>query len=342
MHYRKNSYCQGEESSGKCGGGLDVIFATVRRVYDLIPELQPASKKAESLENLIGLACMALVFNHEPENVIRRVQPGLWGLASILPEQQQQQQQQELDNILPLLVLTRRAELVQGYLSTKEAEVDINKYSSFFGTALCNAAAINDVEVVKMLLAHGANTNQTGGRWHGPLQASVAYSDSVDTLSILLDAGADVNLQGGANKETALMSASKAHNHQAVSVLLSCKGIDVNLLSCTDESILHYLCRGGDVDNLRKLLADHPGVDVKHRSEYGTALHAAMNLECFEFTDGHDEVVNILLERGLSPKDVAFGAETCVVGWAENIKEEAEEAEVEVPAAVERILQCRR
>ncbi|GIJ86208.1 hypothetical protein Asppvi_005090 [Aspergillus pseudoviridinutans] len=322
---------------------LDYILATADSMSHFLSERQvDKNEKVDLLEESIHLVSMALVFNNEFKETMHHLEPGLWksprtvkvnvvdGLELAVTS----------SDLLPLLVLRGNVQSVRDFLSNEKAE-NVNHRNKLFGSALYNAAALNELEIVELLLAHGADVNHIGGRWHTPLQASVAYANAAAALSVLLKAGADVNLQGGYavnNNRTVLMTAAHANNCEAVSILLSRKDVDVNLLSCDEESIVHYLCRAGDVNNLRKLLAEHPDADIKHKGEYGTALHAAMNLAHYQFTEGHDEVVGILLELGLSPYDVSMGCETDIVGWAENIKEEAEEDEEEIPAAVQRIL----
>ncbi|GIK04921.1 hypothetical protein Aspvir_009019 [Aspergillus viridinutans] len=322
---------------------LGYIFATADSISHFLLERQAdKNEKVDLLEESIHLVSMAFVFNNEFKEIMHHLGPGLWksprtvevnvvdGLELAVTS----------SDLLPLLVLRGNVQSVRDFLSNEKAD-NINHCNKLFGSALYNAAALNELEIVELLLAHGADVNHIGGRWHTPLQASVAYMNATAVLSVLLKAGADVNLQGGwavNNKRTVLMTSAHANNREAVSILLSRKDVDVNLLSCDEESIVHYLCRAGDGNNLRKLLAEHPDADVKHKGEFGTALHAAMNLAHYQFTEGHDEVVGILLELGLSPYDVSMGCETDIVGWAENIKEEAEEDEAEIPAAVQRIL----
>jgi ankyrin repeat protein len=218
----------------------------------------------------------------------------------------------------------------------------VNRRHPLFGSALYDAAATNNAEVVKFLLKKGAGVNATGGRWYTPLHASVAYKTAgVESLTILLDAGANVNAQPGYSineGRTPLITASHARNTEAVSLLLAQKDIDVTILAMSDESIAHYIARAGDAENLRLLLELHPTIDIRLKGEYGTPLHTAMNFAWDQLTEGHDAVVEILLDRGLSPNDTCPGAERDVVGWAEEVMNEAREEGEEVPAAAARVL----
>ncbi|KAL2834767.1 ankyrin repeat-containing domain protein [Aspergillus pseudoustus] len=276
---------------------------------------------------------------------MRSLQPGFWGVPAATSEGGVEfELKMGVRDFLPILVLSDDSRLVMQYLLT-ETGVDVNHRHPLFGSALYNAAAINNADIVKLLLSKGANVNQTGGRWYTSLQMSVAHSKSTDTLSVLLQAGADVNQQGGNNdngRQTALMTAAHANNRKAVAVLLSQPEIDINLLSCREETIAHFLSRAGDADNLRKLIAEHPEVDIKCSGLAGTALNAATYLALSQFTDGHDEVVKILLEQGLSPLETPPGEEFSIHGWAKYLEKEAEEEEQEFPAALERILRWRK
>ncbi|KAL3457658.1 ankyrin repeat-containing domain protein [Aspergillus heterothallicus] len=335
------------------GSALDHVLATVEALSHALQETAASKTSSTIVEQSVNLVCTALVFNNDFCELVRRGIPvGLRVAESRRGKNQPDKRSQVWDlsihprELLPLLVLDRSAESIASYLSSKENDIlDVNHRHPLFGAALYNAASLNNFRVIELLLARGADPRQTGGRWHTPLHASVAYIQAPESQRLILAAGADINAQGGMdinNNRTPLMAASHYRNTRAVSLLLSQPNLDVNRLAFEDESIAHYLARAGDVKNLRALLDLHPAVDIRLSSGTGTPLHAAMNLDLWQFTEGHDGVVQILLQRGLSPLDVCPGAETDIVGWAEDIREEAVEregwSEEEVPGAVRRIL----
>ncbi|KAL2872101.1 ankyrin repeat domain-containing protein [Aspergillus lucknowensis] len=288
------------------------------------------------IKEFIGFAGRGLVYYHDFGHIMPWIKPqemaaGREGVEELRITR---------SDLLPLLALYGDVRAIRDLLSTDGA-VDIDHCNRFFGSAIYAAAAQDEPAVIKLLLSRGVDVNQVGGRWHTPLQASVAESSyATESFSALLAAGAHVNLKGGDYNSTALLRAAQAENTEAVATLLSQKGVDVTLTDGEDESVVHHLCRSGDADNLKKLLAEHPHVDLKRPGQQGTALHVAMNFGSYSaFTEGHGEVVEILLDRGLSAYDVAPDAEgRDIVDWAKEMAEEAEEDEEEVPAALERIL----
>ncbi|KAL2793900.1 ankyrin repeat-containing domain protein [Aspergillus keveii] len=328
---------------------LENIYAMVEEISGILPKIQPDEDRVGVIARAIACVAKALVLNHEFKDLVPELVPRREGSDIARKVQTAEERTKSMalnweikpDNILPLLCLTCSSEVIQTYLE-REKEIDIDKRNPLFGSPLYNAAATNNADVVKFLLGKGTGVNATGGRWHTPLHASVAYKTSdTESLTILLDAGANVNAQPSYNineGRTPLITASHARNTKAVSILLAHKDIDVSILAMSDESIAHYIARAGDATNLRLLLELHPNIDIKLKGEYGTPLHTAMNFAWDQLTEGHDAVVEILLERGLSPNDTCPGAERDVVGWAEEVMNEAREEGEEVPAAAVRVL----
>jgi hypothetical protein len=319
----------------------------VEVVSGILLEIEPEKDRVGVIARAIALAAKALVLNHEFKDIVTELVPRREG-SDVSRKVQAREKEESIplswglkpDDIFPLLCLTCRAEAIEKFLA-RERETNINKRNHIFGSALYNAAAANNADVAKLLLEKGADVNAMGGRWYTPLHASVAYPMGTESLTLLLAAGADVNAQPAYSindGRTPLITASHARNSEAVSILLARKDINVKITAMSDESIAHYIARAGDADNLRLLLELHPDVDIKLKGEYGTPLHTAMNFAWYQLTEGHDAVVEILLERGLKPNETCPGAERDIVGWAEEMINEAREEEEEVPAAVMRII----
>ena len=101
-----------------------------------------------------------------------------------------------------------------------------------YGCALAAAAKLSRLEVVKALLAAGADVNFAGGKYGRPLQAACCSKGSranrhgVDTIRLLLEAGAEVDAAGAGKYGTALQAAA-AHRWEYVELLLE-KGADPN------------------------------------------------------------------------------------------------------------------
>ena len=76
------------------------------------------------------------------------------------------------------------------------AGADPNVRGGFFGTALQNACAHDDNELVRILLKYDAGTDVYGGLWGSPMNAACGIA-SIQIVEDLIKAGADVNRHGG-------------------------------------------------------------------------------------------------------------------------------------------------
>ncbi|KAL2832678.1 ankyrin repeat-containing domain protein [Aspergillus pseudoustus] len=388
LHYEKMpraqqpgaSLAEKEEGSGQAhASALEYICAMVDALCSLFRTdgnelgIGAGVDKRGTVERAISIVARTLLYNNEYNDIqpylvvpsrgasSSDLKSAVEGLSSKIAAQ----------DLLPLLILDSTAEAIGRFLS-QEKNLDVNKRNRLFGAPLYNAAITNNSAVLRLLLSTGADPNQTGGRWHTALHASLASptTTSTESLSLLLTAGADINAQGGGSRNgnrTPIMTASHHENTAAVELLLSQPHLDITRICSYEDSIVNYIARAGDVDNFRKLLElyDSPPPDggssssssrrppngdvdfnalLKNEGLDGTALHSAMNLHRDSLTDGHDAIVEILLARGMSPLRIASGAETSVVGWAEAMRAEAQEEdeedfkEDELPAAVRRIL----
>ncbi|KAK4072975.1 uncharacterized protein Triagg1_5652 [Trichoderma aggressivum f. europaeum] len=165
----------------------------------------------------------------------------------------------------------------------------VNAQGGYYGTAL-NAAcqtlfSDHAVPAARLLLEHGADVNIGGGEYGTALQAACARNPSITQL--LLDHGADVNARGG-RYGTALQAACVC-SPTTVQLLLD-RGADVNAEGGEYGTALQAAC----VDNpsIVQLLLDH-GADVNAKGgQYGTALQAA----CAR----NPPIVQLLLDRGAS------------------------------------------
>ncbi|KAF3491014.1 uncharacterized protein GIQ15_00531 [Arthroderma uncinatum] len=190
--------------------------------------------------------------------------------------------------------------------STPGHSLDINCQSELFGNALYAAAALcNYYGHIPWLISHGANVNQTGGRWHTPFRAAVEGSQSEERLDILIQLGACANLQGGEGGRTALMAnlekAALHANYQPSHTLMDQTGIDLTLIDDAGQSLLHYYCRLGMAYHIDRLLKHRPasaGVDINKISDFGTPLLIAIRHEPYGQRLSRGEAVKALLTHG--------------------------------------------
>ncbi|KAF8155209.1 ankyrin repeat-containing domain protein, partial [Mycena galopus ATCC 62051] len=84
-------------------------------------------------------------------------------------------------------------------------------------TALQTAALQGNLEIVKLLLAHGADPNIEGGRYGSALQAGVV-SGNTEIVKALLEGGANVGVTGG--QYGSALQAATALEHLEIEQLL--------------------------------------------------------------------------------------------------------------------------
>jgi ankyrin repeat protein len=195
-----------------------------------------------------------------------------------------------------------------------ERGVDVNTQRKDHQTPLHFASYHGNVEIVRLLLDHGADLEAAwGDKGEKPLH-QVSYGkyrsqrDGVRVAQLLLDRGADVNTR---HKDdwTPLHHASYFGNVEIVRLLLD-HGADhgaaeANAEGDFGEKPLHLVSYGeyrSQEDGVRvtQLLLDH-GADVNTRcKKHRTPLHAASYY-------GNVEIVRLLLDHGADPEANAEG-----------------------------------
>ncbi len=156
---------------------------------------------------------------------------------------------------------------------------DINARCSLCsGTALHHAS---NAELVRRLLAAGANINATDAMGETPLHWACAYND-VELVRLLLSLGADPHANRGLNGQTPVCRCSNAE----IVHLLKAAGADLNAPDVDGDRPLHY----ADLDLTRALLAE--GADVNGRN-----AHEQTPL----FTADGVEKATLLLAAGADP-----------------------------------------
>jgi len=134
---------------------------------------------------------------------------------------------------------------------------------------LAEAAARNDVAVLRQLLAQGHKADDRAGSWTPLIRA--ARSGSVDAINALLDSGADINLPGSSGDNwdaTPLQHAILERQPATVRVLLE-RGADPNRSARPSLSPL-FLAAGDTDPTILKLLLAH-GVDPAIEDEDGVS-----------------------------------------------------------------------
>ncbi|XP_011496279.1 PREDICTED: ankyrin repeat and KH domain-containing protein 1-like [Ceratosolen solmsi marchali] len=155
-------------------------------------------------------------------------------------------------------------------------------------TPLMEAASAGHVDIVSLLIAHGADVNAHSTSGNTPLMYACAGGHE-EVVRVLLEAGANVEDHND-NGHTPLMEAASA-GHVSVAKILLEHGAGINTHSNEfKESALTLACYKGHLEMVKFLL--EAGADREHKTdEMHTALMEAS-------MDGHVEVARLLLDSG--------------------------------------------
>jgi hypothetical protein len=127
-------------------------------------------------------------------------------------------------------------------------------------TALVKAVEDEDLQLVRLLLKHGASPNAVGpcpcgseGHFDTVLH-TVARKGNAEILQALLSLGADVNM-GNYQNSTALTLVAEMGHVTCLEILLRVDGIEVNAVDNDGASALFCAVFGGNMETTRRLLA---------------------------------------------------------------------------------------
>lgn len=142
-----------------------------------------------------------------------------------------------------------------------------------------------------LIVAHAEEVNAKGGHHGTPLHAA-SYRGHLDVVRLLLDHGADVNPTRGWGKRTPLSSAYDGCQLEVMRLLLE-RGADVDTICSLTGSLTRLVHRAslhGNVEALQLLLRHNADVNARGRANC-TPLHCAS-------LRGHGDAVELLLDNG--------------------------------------------
>lgn len=190
-------------------------------------------------------------------------------------------------------------------------------------SALHSAALRGHLDVIRVLLEHGANANQKGWQDISPLFRAVV-SGKVESIELLLAYGADINARMKPNVvgQTPLMWAANSGNSEMVQCLLS-NGADAKARDDDNKTVLasiSYWCLSADV--LKNLLA----LGVYNKSEVRKAFLVGSGIQgsCAN-EESFLDYVRFFMDNGVTVNQQSKDGDTALVmasrwGYANAVK----------------------
>ena len=201
----------------------------------------------------------------------------------------------------------QRSMLLDFMMKILISKIDVNKLydkdEDVYTTPLILASKDALIDIVKMLLEHGANVNLADfdgdtallcACQHTKYDGSQFAERKTEIVKILLKHEADVNIQNE-NGVTSLMSATQSGNVKIVKMLLE-HGANVNIKSSIGNTALMDSLHG-NADIVRMLLEHGADVSVKINSKYHRPGGTLLSIASYY---GYTEIVKILLEHGVN------------------------------------------
>uniref|UniRef100_A0A182NI17 Sex-determining protein fem-1 n=1 Tax=Anopheles dirus TaxID=7168 RepID=A0A182NI17_9DIPT len=167
----------------------------------------------------------------------------------------------------------------------KEGCVKVHGELTDGATALWVAASLGRLNIVKMLLQHGAQIDRCTKKGSTPLRAA-CYEGRLDVIQYLVDHGADVCTANVYNNTCVMIAAYK--NYTDVLLYLLEKGARVNEQAQCGASALYYAAECGHVE-VCEMLLDHGALLMRNTFGLTPALAAAERTR--------EAVVQVFLQR---------------------------------------------
>ena len=171
------------------------------------------------------------------------------------------------------------------FLVTQFPSVSIPIFSGFLcleqlGDALCEAAAMGDVEKVKKLLALGYTPDARGGQNNKtPLHCAVE-NNSTEAAKLLLERGAEIEARNTKN-QTPLHFASLNNSTEAAKLLLE-RGAEIEARDVESRTPLHLAALNKSTEAAKLLLergAEIEAKDVDNRTPLEVSREVSENTE---------------------------------------------------------------
>ncbi len=179
----------------------------------------------------------------------------LFGYADLRRESLSKQIDQDIYTIVPGNYLDIRSKDLFKLLISIGCNLNI-QYETLLGqetTPLITAVKNFDIDLVRLLLASGADVNLNIGSY-SPLHVALEYSANYnfEILRILIEAGADIHAKTQFG-QTPLHRAVKIGKLEAVNLLLE-KGAEVDVMDDENRTPLFFTMESGSIDIAERLI----------------------------------------------------------------------------------------
>lgn len=149
------------------------------------------------------------------------------------------------------------------------------------------SGAINNIEIVKMLLLKGAKVNNTKNE-NSPLYAAIVEENTV-IAELLINRGADINIVVNKINNTLLHIVASYKDPITIATLLIDKGININAVNDEGNTALHNAVAADNMVMVKFLFDNKINTDIKNNDGL-TALELAVSFgydEIAKFIDDH-------------------------------------------------------
>jgi ankyrin repeat protein len=204
------------------------------------------------------------------------------------------------DSLLIRCVQGNKIEIVKLLLDHGADIEEPNKFSPWRSTALARAAGEGLVEMVQLLIQRGANVNHCAEGSTPPVYGA-ASSQHLEVVRVLLDAGADPNQPASSSSNTKDWTAlHTSYDSDEICKLLLERGANPDLVSSGGTPL--YIAANWSRPEIVKLLLDHnPRPDINPifslEGDYDNGM-TPLGIAC---KNKNNEIIRLLLDAGVDP-----------------------------------------
>ena len=184
---------------------------------------------------------------------------------------------------------------------------DVNTTNKRKQTALLLACKKKKVNVIKALLACGAEPKTASDDGDTCLHNVVKIGCSKEVLQAIIDHGADVHILNKSN-QTALRLACKMKNTEAINVLLDAgANCNINSADTAGDTCLHNAVHEDcDKETVQALINHESDINATNKENRTALMMACLN--------GNVDLINVLFNAGTKPNIKDMYGDTCLHG----------------------------